>query len=218
MLHEKTILREITSSVKEVILTGHSLAGGLAQVAQLAIQGQLQKEGSAWCKLKGEVTVRSIAFAAPMTILCESTLDNAEVANDFLKSIAETSCNIVYGCDVVPHGPGDLEYLNKAWRPSLTDVSTWLMTFLKLAFSFSFDKLSREDLAKFLVMYHHVGKIIYYSGKKPKPVVLRDSQYLDTELPEFRSPGQIQIPGGDIPTQLKKDHSYLLDTFADEAP
>ena len=77
--HEVNIVGLIeTHKVTRVFLTGHSLGGGLANVAHLVVRGQLQKAGSPWAKLDGEVpwggpekkvTWLACTFASPQTIV-----------------------------------------------------------------------------------------------------------------------------------------------------
>jgi hypothetical protein len=106
--HEKTILDQLKTIISkdgeaELIFTGHSLAGGLAQVFHLFIEGQLQTEESKWSKLKTNLTVRTIAFSAPMTTL---NLDDRNIKKDkdgksteFVEKVAKTMSNIIYKHD-----------------------------------------------------------------------------------------------------------------------
>ena len=55
--------------VKRAFFTGHSLGGGLANVAHLCVRGQLKKAGSPWAKLDGKVTWLACTFAALQTIV-----------------------------------------------------------------------------------------------------------------------------------------------------
>ena len=55
-LHEDAIVDLIEKhKVERAFLTGHSLGGGLANVAHLVVRGQLKKAGSPWAKLNGKV-------------------------------------------------------------------------------------------------------------------------------------------------------------------
>eukprot|EP00964_Phaeocystis_antarctica_P104266 scaffold69404_cov60-Phaeocystis_antarctica.AAC.2 len=94
--------------VKRAFFTGHSLGGGLANVAHLAVRGQLNKAGSPWAELKGKVTWLAYTFAAPQTIVRKYTPENTP---RLMADLDDSSYNVVYGCDVVPRFPGMLKYL-----------------------------------------------------------------------------------------------------------
>ena len=68
--HEDAIVDLIEKyNVKRSFITGHSLGGGLANVAHLLVRGQLKKAGSPWAKLDGKVDWLCLSFAAPQTIV-----------------------------------------------------------------------------------------------------------------------------------------------------
>merc|ERR1719354_442771 len=123
--HEDYILKEIGSpqKIEELIFTGHSLGGGLAQVFHVCIAGELQKKDSKWFQLKDKLKLRTIAFAAPMTTLdIDGGKDKA--SKDFLKSVGRNTCNVVFSQDLVPHGYGSLTFcieILKAIIPEVVD-------------------------------------------------------------------------------------------------
>ena len=97
-----------THKVKRAFFTGHSLGGGVANVAHLVVRGQLQKEGSPWAKLEGKVTWSACTFAAPQTIV---RLYEPEKIPPLMADLDASSYNVVYGCDAVPRLPGMLKYM-----------------------------------------------------------------------------------------------------------
>jgi hypothetical protein len=94
--------------VERAFFTGHSLGGGVANVAHLVVRGQLQKAGSPWAKLEGKVTWSACTFAAPQTIV---RLYESEKTPPLVVDLDASSHNVVYGCDAVPRIPGMLKYM-----------------------------------------------------------------------------------------------------------
>ena len=88
-----------THKVERAFFTGHSLGGGVANVANLVVRGQLQKGGSPWAKLEGKVTWSACTFAAPQTIV---RLYEPEETPPLMADLDASSYNVVYGCDAVP--------------------------------------------------------------------------------------------------------------------
>ena len=69
-LHEDAIVGLIEKhKVERAFFTGHSLGGGMANVAHLIVRGQLKKAGSPWAKLDGKVTWLACTFAALQTVV-----------------------------------------------------------------------------------------------------------------------------------------------------
>ena len=114
--YENAIVDLITThKVKRVFFTGHSLGGGLANVAHLAVRGQLALgqagllgSGSPWTNpnLAKEVKWLACTFAAPATIV------RPPAETQLIKDLDDSSYNIVVGCDAVPRGLGMLTYLD----------------------------------------------------------------------------------------------------------
>jgi len=108
-LHEDAIVELIEKhKVERAFFTGHSLGGGVANVAHLVVRGQLQKAGSPWAKLEGKVTWSACTFAAPQTIV---RLYESEKTPPLVVDLDASSHNVVYGCDAVPRIPGMLKYM-----------------------------------------------------------------------------------------------------------
>ena len=106
--HEDAIVDLIEKyNVTRSFFTGHSLGGGLANVAHLVVRGQLKKVGSPWAKLDGKVNWLCLSFAAPATIV---RLYEPGAAPPLIRALDSSSFNIVYGCDLVPR-EGMLAYV-----------------------------------------------------------------------------------------------------------
>jgi len=106
-MHEDAIVELVEKhKVERAFITGHSLGGGLANVAHLIVRGQLKKAGSPWFKLD-KVTWLSYSFSAPETIV---RLYKPESTPCLMTELDNSSFNFVYGCDPVPR-VGMLKYL-----------------------------------------------------------------------------------------------------------
>jgi Lipase (class 3) len=216
-LHEAYLLEQIRArNIDTVLLTGHSLAGGMAQVAHLVLEGQLQTKGSLWHPLQTSLTIRSVAFAAPMTTLVNASESSPvdDRTRAFLTKIALHSCNLVYGPDVIPHGAGDITYsidIAAALVPEAISVMpyNWVMRMfgIERKMNDAIGKILSKDsvmaLAKALVQFQHVGTVVYYpvptsvtdsSPSTSSPVAMRDCQFLPELVPEFRGNELVRVP------------------------
>jgi hypothetical protein len=228
-LHEEHLIAEIQKrGISQVILTGHSLAGAMAQIAQVAIQGQLLQEGSAWsCLSDKQLTVRSIQFGAPMTCLL---LDDDAASSDFWNKVSTTSCNLVFASDMLPRAPGNFRYVDTAIRKALVpfvkdafkDVP--IMSMLDL-FPSAYQKLvdlyqdetkkkGIVDIVKVCLKYQHVGSIIWYENAKAVPVKLDDYQFRTHGKYQYSIPSDAPFPN----RTLKQDHVKLPAILAHDTP
>jgi hypothetical protein len=127
----------------------------------------------------------------------DETLSDA-ATNDFLQRVADHSCNIIYSCDVVPHGVGDVGFLNKVIEDVIPELASgvpggpvmrWMLgaqsKMQKTYDSFVVNHL--KSVIPVLIAYHHVGNVIYYPDATSDPVLLRDSRFLPDSVPEFRA-------------------------------
>ena len=95
--HESTILKEVkTRGIQEILLTGHSLAGGLAQVAHCFLEGERLAVSSPW-KCLDQVNIRCISFSAPMTTVNLNRKDKGSAK--FLKKVGSNASNIIFESD-----------------------------------------------------------------------------------------------------------------------
>ena len=96
--------------VTRAFITGHSLGGGVANVAHLVVRAQLKKVGSPWHELAGKVTTwRACTFAALQTIVRKYETES-KPKPPLMADLDESSYNVVYGCDAVSRVPGMLKY------------------------------------------------------------------------------------------------------------
>jgi hypothetical protein len=127
-VHEHAIVDLIIQhKVERAFLTGHSLGGGIANVAHLVVRGQLALaqtddlgKNSAWAKLYAakngawlgdKITWLSCTFASPQTIVRKYLYDHENKPPCLVADLDASSYNIVYGCDAVPRVLGMLKYL-----------------------------------------------------------------------------------------------------------
>ena len=94
--------------VERVYFTGHSLGGGVANVAHLVVRARLMTENSLWAGK--DLTCLAYTFAAPQTIVREYEKTGAAPPR-LIVELDASSYNVVYGCDPVPRAPGMLEFL-----------------------------------------------------------------------------------------------------------
>jgi len=183
--------------ITEIITTGHSLGGGLAQVAQLCIQAALLDKDSIWGKHKTNfepsLTVRNVAFSAPASISTPSTV--TDETKEFLNGIAAKSCNIVYGMDIVPRLiPPQRHFIDKAVNEILSKLPrSELIDALKLngilktvnmavnvnqrildAFNEQKTSETATCIQKVMRTFNHYGNILTYTDDSAEPVVYND--------------------------------------------
>ena len=97
--------------VKCAFITGHSLGGGIANVAHLVVRAQLKKPGSPWYKLvPDKVTWTACTFASPSTIV-RLYEHESKPKPPLMAELDASSYNVVYGCDCVPRLLGMLNYV-----------------------------------------------------------------------------------------------------------
>ena len=94
-LNEDAIVGLIeTHKVERAFFTGHSLGGGIANVADLCVRGQLKKAGSPWAELDGKVTWLAYTFASPQTIVRKYEPDPPP---RLMADLDDSSYNVVCG-------------------------------------------------------------------------------------------------------------------------
>ena len=111
-LHEDAIVDLVEKhKVERAFITGHSLGGGIANVAHLVVRAQLKKVGSPWHELVGKVTTwRACTFASLQTIVRKYETEN-KPEPPLMAELDESSYNVVYGCDLVSRAPGMLNFI-----------------------------------------------------------------------------------------------------------
>jgi hypothetical protein len=201
--HEETIIAECKKrGIKEIVTTGHSLGGGIGQVAHTMLRAQIQDESSPWSELNGDVNVRSVVFSAPMTTV---VLDEySEKTEEFMEDINENSCNLIFSNDVVPRGYGYMSFVNDLVDDALPYLAGMgaskipVPNFLikRQLDHFLEDKVVGllknelfDDLLSVMGEFVHPGKIVHYATPESKPRVLDDRgfAYGGQEGDTFRS-------------------------------
>jgi len=190
--HEDFIIEECKKrGIKEIVCTGHSLGGGLAQIGHTVMRAQIQDEQSPWSELK-DVNVRSLCFSAPMTTVLDDVA--SKDTKVFMEEINANSVNMIYGNDFVPRSYGYVSFINDF----ADDVVDWVGDYLtkkkmltSRVIARKIESIAADQKEKLLdneqfegyfsvfFKFVHPGKIIYYKDDDAKPKVLIDMGAFD---------------------------------------
>ena len=187
-LYEKEIQEEIAKrGIENVVLTGHSLGGGIAQVAHLYLQGECEKAHSDWQAVasKSSLKIHTVAFAAPMTTVNLKRDDGASAR--FIDQVGQSMCCFVYEMDVVPRGYGCIHFVNEVLKSAIPELVSDIPVpgVLKWAFGAK-SKIQdamesmiegNKELIGVMVLYRHIGRVIFYQSCKDPPVQLVDEGF-----------------------------------------
>lgn len=189
--HIRDLMR--SHKIKRICLTGHSLGGGIAQVAHLFLAGQQRRDFSEWVEalMDEDVSIRTVAFAAPMTIAILHR--NHQGSNYFLRDVGENMCNFVFGMDVVPRAYSCLGFMNRTMEAAVPEIVGGIPVpgivkrFLRIQKILT-DGINgfiedQSDLIKVMTFYSHIGTIVYYADVESPPVLLRDEGFYYRPLP-----------------------------------
>lgn len=170
---EKGSKRQKTySPIKRIILTGHSLGGGLAQVAHQVLLSEFS--GFSQAIKDNGVKMYTLSFSG-LSSIAPKEGQAYEIEN---------MTNFVLKDDCVPRIYGNVTFLNNFLKAVNTDdlggVMGTLAGFLKKMLNGILNG-NQEVLQK----YHHVGKIIHYDGFKANPITYNNDEF-----------NAIQEPGG----------------------
>jgi len=171
--HEDAIVDLIEKhKVERAFFTGHSLAGGMANIAHLVVRGQLKKAGSPWARLDGRVTWLACTFAAPQTIV--RLYKSAEDKPQLIIDLDESSYNVVYGCDAVPRAPAMLNFIGELMETVVPKViADKIPAWGILKWSFRAEKkagaavdgaisrLEKDGLVEVMSHFTHLGAVVY---------------------------------------------------------
>lgn len=171
--------------VKEVIFTGHSLGGAVAQVAHHVVVAQrMSRETSIWDAISSRVTIRSLTFSAPMSITPDPNNKDRTVQN-VLDRVGLTACNVVYSFDPVPRSYRMILFgldLANAVVNSLGWKQKTTKWFLERFLPKSLRSLKEAEIeAKikahigFTSRFRHIGQIVYYNDADSEPQLLTDT-------------------------------------------
>mmetsp|Transcript_1516 Transcript_1516/g.4534 ORF Transcript_1516/g.4534 Transcript_1516/m.4534 type:complete len:434 (-) Transcript_1516:112-1413(-) len=100
--HEAAILGLVKKhGCTQLIFTGHSLAGGMAQLGNFVVSGRMLQPTSPWYEVKDALEIRTVAYASPVAIQ-EVTANKDAATKAFVEDVASRSCNIIAEQDLVP--------------------------------------------------------------------------------------------------------------------
>lgn len=187
-LHEDFLMDEIKKrGIKDLIFTGHSLAGGVAQVAHLFVEGSRANPRSPWSEstLK-DLNVRTIAFSAPMTTVNLDRKHDPESVR-FVNHVGSTMCNVIYESDPVPRGYAHLDFIHRIVRNALPQVVKGLKIPRTVKWAFGVqgriqDAITdgiegNQELFRVAESFRHIGKVIYYEDEQSEPVTYCDKGF-----------------------------------------
>ena len=210
--------------IQRILISGHSLGGGLAQVTHLCFKS---RGSGVFHDLVDtidarHVQVKTVAFAAPMT-----TLVTDHASPDTLEFLKETiqphMRNFVYKMDPVPRGYAHLSFILDLLEhikaefiaakakddieklQVLTDElkqslqNPWVLEYLAGKIDMVLEQAQQ---------YRHVGKVIYYDHESAVPAVYVDNG--DAATTTFRSLGYQKSAVDDPLADALKYHSFLV--------
>jgi len=183
-IHGKKLVDRIKQGgIDEVIFTGHSLGGGLAQVAHLFVEGcRSQDNDFPWSTLSKDFSIRTLAFEAPTTTLLDLGEDEEKnnSSKAFLEKFKDNVVCTVFSSDVVPRVPHDMKYIHDAAINAVDNMCggtimhgvcacliKWKGT--QIMKKFASEEATFETLTKVLCHFRHIGKIVYYESAAAEP-------------------------------------------------
>ena len=207
--HEDAMVDLITKhNVKRVCFTGHSLGGGVANVAHLVARAQLKKPGSPWYNLDPKITWLACTFASLQTIV---RLYEPEKPPPLMAELDASSYNVVYGVDAVPRLWSMLTYLGAIVEIALPEfleakgedkigLPSWfpLKSLIRMGHflapkhigdldgkiddltAFPIKLLKSKGLAEVLGQFSHTGTVVYIKDKDLKYVHLEGAEIKET--------------------------------------
>jgi len=214
-LHEPKILDLFKQfpKVKCAYITGHSLGGGIANVAHLVVRAQLKKKGSPWYKLvPDKVSWLSCTFASPQTLVRK--YDGPDNIPPLVADLDASSYNVVYECDMFPRILGMLKYLGdfiETVAPKVVDdkINHFVSTlgiikrvYVKPLVSVAEDKLQKavpgavkflknKGLTEVVAQFTHTGTVVYLAPEATNYVYLlgktKIHKVLDVDGEEFKT-------------------------------
>lgn len=223
-LHEDFIIDEIKKrGIEELVLTGHSLAGGLAQVAHLCIEGSRANSYSPWSSsdLKNLV-VRSVVFSAPMTTV-NMDRANDKVSCHFVNHVGAHMCNIIFESDPVPRGYAHLSFIQQLMENAMPQIvkglpvprifKRMLGVQGKIQNAVSSAVAGNADLIKIAEYYRHIGRVLYYEDEASKPVTYIDKGFHYKKPTDSKQKLFYDIEykeSNDVFTSAKSNHMFLV--------
>lgn len=238
--HEDELLKIVEENeITDIILTGHSLAGGTAQVAHLWFEGTMDSlvdpRPNAWKTLREEkgLTVHSMSFEGPMTTVFVKSDDEElnQKGIDFINRCGANMCTTTFSNDPVPRAYGHpafvlpilenfLDQVEKKgvhwWDPmhleekALDGILHKVLATLSKNFKSSG---SMQQLMDICAQFQHIGQIVYYESADSEPKVYTDNPngiLTGTDgLPQYRD---IEYEPSDesVYHALYNDHLFIV--------
>lgn len=180
--HQDVLIAECKKrGIKEIVTTGHSLGGGIAQIGHTILRAQVQNENSPWFELK-DLDIRSLGFSGPMTTQIVKD-DCSDETLKFIEEVNDNSCMVVYHNDVVPRCYGYGSYMSACLNDCAAGVGVYMsngkykVIIYKLAtiaeqFVSGTDEV--KDIVKVWSKYTHPGTIVSYNDYNAKSQTLVD--------------------------------------------
>lgn len=220
--------------VDKIICSGHSLGGGIAQIALLSMYGLRQSKFTQLENVTGKVystplyqtfkkvELCAIVFAAPMVFhVPESPSD---MTTRFLESFLEFNCiNFVFDNDLVPRMPGHVEFIKEALTDIAKDeinkqfknvfvgvVSSYVMFAVQRSIVNKAAKIIgsiHDSLADDMRMYRHTSTIIHFDYKdKNGEVSVKASRDTPKAFGEKSAQFHVSVGGKMVPPSNSVKH------------
>jgi len=195
-MHEDRLLEIVKEyGIKQILLTGHSLAGGAAQVAQLWFEGTMDPSfdprPNEWKKLAKEtgLTVHCMSFEGPSTtVYVESKEDEDlnQMGRAFINQCGAKMCTTVYSMDPVPRLIGGVPFVLSILENFMTAYEK-NSSYFERHFERGAMSIIKYELVKFKIpnplntvepiaqRYQHIGKCLYYASHTAVPEVYIDN-------------------------------------------
>lgn len=186
---KKVINEPDGKKITRIILTGHSLGGGIAQVAhlELTVPDKDEKDSLASLIKEHGVEVHTVGFSAPTSIAPPAIYSNDTVSSFLEQKITPNMRNCIYSYDVIPRGYANLPYINDALNAMINGLSQDNSTILEIMarnFLRFHEKVLNNNATAYeeLTSYQHIGRLVYYEDEEADAKSLVDPGFQNKGL------------------------------------